>query len=182
MSHSVIPIGDDPRPYLMDEAVLCLEHILDGYDGKANVFEWGAGHSTIWLAQRAEFVASVEHRAEWRDEVLLGARKHNVQVRLVLAREARYADVICDYPAGMFDVMIVDGHQPWRAACINTALEHITDGSWLVVDDSQWESYRRRLDRLAQRERWDCLVFEGEKLRRGKLKPTETRFFQKRGT
>lgn len=173
--HAVVPIGDNPRPFLMEAAVCYFDHILSDYDGEAIVFEWGSGHSTPWLAERAERVTSVEHRIDWAEEVTRALSERNLEGRVMRVDLADYMDAIDCYPDKTFDVVYVDGHQPTRVACIKKALDKVTDGGWLVIDDSHWQQFDEALDALDKDKTWDCVVIVGRKIGR----VAATRFYRK---
>lgn len=137
--HAVIPAGPDVEPYIVQRAVAHLDAVLARFGYEAEVFEWGSGHSTIWLAKRCRHIVTVEHRQEWAEEVLKWA---DVEMRLVSLDD--YVGVIDDY--GKFDMVFIDGHQPTRQACAFKALEHLRPGGVLVLDDSHWGLWRRFLD------------------------------------
>jgi hypothetical protein len=59
--------GDIARkPLLTEAATLLFDSLVRGVE----VFEFGAGGSTLWLAERAARIESVEDNAEWQCGVL----------------------------------------------------------------------------------------------------------------
>ena len=99
----------------------------------AQCFEWGGGISTLWLAQRAARVVSVESDAVWCRRI--GDMTLNIpNVTLVhLRREWRgYVDEVDLFPDS--DVFLIDGYR--RIECLDKALEVIRPGGILVLDDA----------------------------------------------
>lgn len=128
---------------------------------EARVFEFGSGASTLWLAQRAHHVTSVEHDGEFAEEVrgLLGDAT-NVTLRIVppvpsatpavsSAREGHEDLDFSDYVAtiddadGPFDLIVVDGRA--RLACLQRARDHLAPGGMIVFDDVLRTRYRPAL-------------------------------------
>jgi len=88
-------IAVDPivvRPHMTDVEIALLEAVLRPSD---RVWEWGSGHSTVWLARRCRYVTSVEHDAGWAQTT----------VSLLSAFERRNASVLYVPPDG-----------PWHTA------------------------------------------------------------------
>jgi hypothetical protein len=98
----------------------------------ASVLEFGSGHSTLWWAERARELVSIEGDPSWFRYVerrLHGRRN----VDHILCEDAeRYPDV----PRGRrFDVVVVDGGDRYR--CAQTALDVLADGGLVILDNSE---------------------------------------------
>jgi predicted O-methyltransferase YrrM len=147
------------HPWWIYDATADVERFLAARDGKARVFEFGAGASTVWLAKRAGEVHSVEHDGDFVGVLrpLLAAYDH-VELHHV-APAPRGADStavsehegwegydFADYVAtigkvgGTFDLIVVDGRA--RPSCLAAAVEHLAapDGL-LVLDNAGREHY-----------------------------------------
>ena len=93
-------------------------------------FEWGAGRSTVWLANHGVQVTAVETRQEWAKFVRDNAPSAHV--------------IICDYnhedypdfiDAGApYDLISVDGYH--REKCLPKALLSIAPGGIIAVDNA----------------------------------------------
>jgi hypothetical protein len=111
-----------------------------------DVFEFGAGFSTLWWAQRCHSVTSCEHDAEWCEKL-----------RPQLPSNAQLFDqkLDDDYPnlirktKRSYDVVIVDGRK--RVKCALSSLECLNDGGVIVWDDTDRDRYRCGLDALKER-------------------------------
>jgi hypothetical protein len=125
---------------------------------QAQVFEWGSGASTVWLAKRASSVVTVEHDARWAKMVAEIAPR-NVQIMLVETPPlkgfkteipssksgasgqdfALYVAAI-DATSDQFDLIIIDGRA--REACLGLALKHLTPEGIIVFDNVERNRYR----------------------------------------
>lgn len=136
----------------------------------ARVLEWGSGASTVWLAQRAGSVVSIEHDPRWaaRTARALAARdRDNVALRVVeptrlvppggvpsgkagfagLDFEA-YADAVDDVP-GDLDLVVIDGRA--REACLVRAIDRLAGDGLIVFDNVDRRRYRDAIEQLGRR-------------------------------
>jgi hypothetical protein len=106
---------------------------LDGLNfSNCDVFEWGAGNSTLYWSRNARFVRSIEHDRHWFD--LLSMNGLPANVTLVHAGDAAS---YLDGPRGdAFDVVVVDGLH--RAECARRAPLHLKPGGLIILDNSDW--------------------------------------------
>lgn len=160
-----------PSPWITFDAIDHLDRrIRPGW----RVFEYGSGGSTLyWLSRGAECV-SVEHDADWHARLRLrlpaGAR---IEYRLVPPAPAdggdtaadqddpaayrssweayrgqsfrAYASQIDEFPAGHFDLVVVDGRA--RPSCIRHAVPKVRPGGILLVDNADRSRYFRHTGR-----------------------------------
>ncbi|MXU65133.1 class I SAM-dependent methyltransferase [Oceanomicrobium pacificus] len=126
----------------------------------ARVFEWGSGASTLWLSKRVAHVTSVEHDTEWVTVIeKRTAALENVDLSLVPPDESGqirsgrdgFRDVFFDSYVhaiertdSRFDLIIIDGRA--RAACLDVAVNHLSDGGIILFDNSCRERYRAAID------------------------------------
>jgi hypothetical protein len=102
------------------------------------VFEWGTGYSTIWLAQRAGQVITMEHTQEWFDRIkaiAIALGSFNIDFNLYPLTDERYYTHI--HNTGGVDFIIVDGRN--RVRCFNEAIKL---GKPVMLDDSERERYK----------------------------------------
>jgi predicted O-methyltransferase YrrM len=129
------------------------------------VLEWGSGSSTLWLARRAAEVCSIEHDADWAEQ--LGPRlPANVTLvcvppvvvqgsgPAVLSHKSGFEGLdFADYVAaasrfeGEFDVVVVDGRA--REACLPVALDRLAPDGVVVVDNVDRARYRDAIAALS---------------------------------
>ena len=106
---------------------------LSGVDFSGqSVLEFGAGQSTLWWAERAARVFSVEQDARWF-EAVLKAIKSKANVEVPLTQESiEFAAT----PIGRtFDVIVIDGGD--RFLCAQAALKMLQAGGVIVLDNSE---------------------------------------------
>src|SRR5688572_27506537 len=85
-----------PLPWLPAAAVSFLDDKLAGL----SVFEWGSGGSTLWFAERARSVVSVEHDPVWFAQGLAHLPE-NAHIHLVPLGESYWFG-----PYGKFDFVL----------------------------------------------------------------------------
>jgi predicted O-methyltransferase YrrM len=158
--HDVDDLVNLDIPWWTYGAIDTVESHLKSLQGRARVFEFGSGASTVWLGRRSAQVYSVEHDdsfAKIMRRVLVDAGLSDTvtlievqpttsahpQVRSGRPGEdaldfAGYVDALAQV-GGKFDVICVDGRA--RVACALAAVEHLTPDGILVWDDSQRPRY-----------------------------------------
>lgn len=155
----------DRRPWMCFEAINFLERILTI---NSKVFEFGSGGSTLFLVSRVKHLVSVEHDPEWYAQIsdlLQNTPKERYEYLLM---PPYVTDSVCSdytdplgycssdenyrnsnfrnyclsierYPDGHFDLVIIDGRA--RPSCIYHALRKITPGGYLLLDNSDRDTY-----------------------------------------
>ncbi len=120
-------------------------------------FEWGAGASSMWLADRVDELHSVEHHTGFASTVQAMAPDH-MTLHVVEPTERgpnpyapskkrghedldfeEYVRTI-DVVGGMFDMIVIDGRA--RATCFRHALPHLAPGGIIIFDNSSRSEYR----------------------------------------
>jgi hypothetical protein len=133
-----------------------------------NVFEWGCGGSTLFFAQKANTVVSVEHNLHWYKEVKKVLRSRGMRnVQLIHAQPSRaqpwtpqgyrsevkgleklsfehYVALIKQYPRNYFDFVLVDGR--CRLACLRESIPFLKGKTGaLMLDNSDYFRYQSAL-------------------------------------
>lgn len=186
MPGKVFEIPKDPLPDMCPPAITFFEGLLSP---TLEVFEFGSGRSTLWLAKRVEHLISLEHNPSWYGEVKRALERDkvtNVDARyqlLIYAKEnyqnsIDWAATICEYPDESFDIVSVDGYDDTRIPAIEFSMPKVKAGGWMVVDDSHWKKLEPGLRLL---ETWERVDVPGQKPHRtfGATKDTQTSFFRK---
>lgn len=158
--HDVEDLVELDQPWWTYGAIDAVERHLAALGGRARVFEYGSGASSVWLGRRAGEVHSVEHHAGFagvmRDvlaEAGLDATVTLLEVPPTQDDEPRvpsgrrgeegrdYADYVAaiDGVAGEFDLVVVDGRA--RVACLQAAARRLAPGGLVLFDDSQRPRY-----------------------------------------
>lgn len=105
------------------------------------VFEWGAGSSTIWLAERCGHVVSVESDEGWYELIVAEAERRDLLEKLDLVltdpKSELYSTAIDLYSyLGPFDLIFIDGKAGTRTACAKRAVRYMSDRGLIVLDNS----------------------------------------------
>lgn len=138
----------DPEPWFTLPAV---SFLTDNLKSDMNVFEWGAGSSTLWFAMKVNHVVSIEHDKDWY-EVLKGVAPENVELVNAPIESDRYIDSIDT--VGECKVFVIDGRR--RVECAEKVLElldkgRIPQGALIIFDDAHRERYSAAVQLLVNR-------------------------------
>jgi hypothetical protein len=152
-------------PWWTFQAIDLVECFLR-YVPQARVFEYGAGASTLWLANRAGSVYFVEHDAVYKeiiDQYVASLKNVTGFLEIPIAKDSpnpftshklefqglsfqNYTKRI-EAVEGLFDLIIVDGR--CRMKCLEYALSHLSETGCIVFDNSNRPFYRNTLQRLS---------------------------------
>lgn len=129
---------------------------------EAQVFEWGSGASTLWLAKRAAGVVSIEHDPEWAQSMRRRV-PGNVELRTVAPRSDLAAEPVLSHKAGfedldfreyvhsitttsqIYDLIVIDGRA--REACLPLAIDRLHPDGLIVFDNVDRRRYREAIER-----------------------------------
>jgi predicted O-methyltransferase YrrM len=109
-----------------------------------DVFEWGAGGSTCYWANKCNGIISVEHNPEWVTRVSKMLMERELHALLLPVRKGpgntfhNYADAILRYSNESFDLVMVDGEASCRGRCLLNAMPKVRPGGILLLDNSNW--------------------------------------------
>lgn len=140
------PIIVPDEPYIVRKAIGVLDFLLGPSD---EVFEWGSGGSTVWIAQRVKRVVTVDHDPKWHDAVIEKAKRAGVRSRITFhlitpLQIDPYADVITAYHQD-WDAIIIDGKSETRGSCTVEAIERVKPGGFIMLDNSEASKASREL-------------------------------------
>ena len=122
-----------------------IEFIEDKLSQDLVVFEYGAGNSTLWLAERVKSVVSVESDSNWFNTIR-SQMPDNVEINLIQDPE-NYAKKIEEYPNNYFDLIIVDGIN--RNQCAEKAISRLKNTGFIIFDNTDnWEHNQGNLSLL----------------------------------
>lgn len=158
--HDVDDLVSLDIPWWTYGAIDVVQARLEALDGKARVFEFGSGASTIWLGRRSAVVHSVEHDSFFAGimarvlvEADLADTVHLIEIQPTASDQpqvgsgrkgedqfeyADYVDTLAQV-GGEFDIICIDGRA--RVECAQAALKHMAPGGIIVWDDSQRPRY-----------------------------------------
>lgn len=161
LENQCVDQGGNPIPWYTYPAI----EQIDKWDFLTkNVLEFGSGNSTLWWADRARSITSIESDQSWYGRIRartpsnctlilapvdLNESPVTDETRYIAAIDCpgkyksleqleRYASVVDSL--GQFDVIIIDGEASnfGRLNCTRHALTHLQADGLLIVDNSDW--------------------------------------------
>jgi predicted O-methyltransferase YrrM len=146
---------EEGKPWLRPAAADYIQSFL--HEG-SNVFEWGCGASTVWLARLGCTVTSIELDQEWTDKVRKWLNDEGLcdSVRILdfspknSLNLCESADFILKCLDDSYDLVLIDGRA--RNRCLGNARSKVKVGGMLVLDNSEREEYANG---VALMDTWD---------------------------
>jgi len=115
-----------------------IDFIKDRIRKEHDVFEFGSGNSTIFYAERARSVYSVEHDKDWFDKSSKIDLPNIKMIHCELQQDGEYSKSASSTHK-KFHMIIVDGRD--RVNCCKEAIKALTEDGVIVLDDSEREKY-----------------------------------------
>ena len=115
-----------------------IDFIKDRINKKQNIFEYGSGSSTLFYANRAATVTSVEHDETWLNKIKNTSPENAEMIFCHLERDGEYAKK-ATLLNKKFEIIIVDGRD--RVNCCKYSVEALSEDGVLVLDDSERNEY-----------------------------------------
>ena len=159
--HDSLAIAELGVPWWTYRAIDVVDAWLINRPQPVRVFEYGSGASTLWLADRADEVISIEHNADFAAVIRPAfAAQDTITFRLVEPQRtaaptigsakpghrgldfSEYVAAIDD-PPGLFDLIVIDGRA--RETCLQKAVPRLSPGGLIVFDNSHRDRYRRAI-------------------------------------
>lgn len=122
-------------PWLTKGAV---EFLMDYLTEDMHVLEYGCGSSTRWIAERVNFLFSIEHHHKWADRIQDECKRFDLYNVTIMRRKLPYHNT--DF-ALMFDFILVDGRN--RVNCFEKALTMLKPGGVIMLDNSERPEYNQ---------------------------------------
>lgn len=147
-----VDLQGNPIPWFTYPAIQWLASRVKPSD---SVFEFGAGHSTLWFSARVRKLIAVEHSEAWFNYVrgLVGPNV-TLLLRPCLGNEtegngeSEYVRSIEEVSEEGFDVIEIDGEQ--RVPCILAAARKLKQDGLIILDNSERTAYRAGIEYLMQ--------------------------------
>ena len=167
MVRVLVKIKDEPC--LVTEAIERMRELCTG----ADVFEFGSGGSTVWLARIAARLISVEDDPAWHKAVKEALLNHGYPgVEVKLATSGKLPDAIDG--TGLWDVVFVDcWTQNGRRRSIFKGAPHVKPGGWLIADDYNFPKTNKAVEGL-RTAGWDVSIVSGIELHPLRNVPVKT--------
>ncbi|TAE16651.1 MAG: FkbM family methyltransferase [Bacteroidetes bacterium] len=121
------------------------------------VFEYGAGNSTLWFAERVKQVKSVEHEANWVQKLATKLPAHAKVVHQNIEIPENYANEIAKEGL-LYDIVVIDGRE--RNRCAEACLPYLSPQGVIILDNAERESYLPARQMLAEKG-FKCIDFWG---------------------
>lgn len=115
-----------------------IDFIAERIDKTQHIFEYGSGNSTIFYAEKAGSVTSIEHDRGWYEKVRQRSAANAEMIFCELERNGDYAKKAW-LLGKKFDIIIVDGRD--RVRCCQYSIKALTSRGVIVLDDSEREVY-----------------------------------------
>lgn len=167
--HDSLAIAELGVPWWTYRAIDFVDAWLLARPDPIRVFEYGSGASTLWLAERAHEVVTVEHHAGFADVIgpalaeIPGVTFRLVEpasggpVRIGSAKPGNAGADFYDYvhaiddESGLFDVVVIDGRA--REACLELATSRLRPDGIVIFDNSRRRRYREVIEASELQER-----------------------------
>ena len=128
------PNSVKPVPWFADNVIEAIEQIINK---NYKVIEHGAGGSTLWFADRVEFVMSFENDPDWYRH-LLKSIPNNVQ--LIFNNWPAVPDNW--RPHGLFDLLVIDGEPvAERGEWITESPMIVKNKGYVILDNANRPEY-----------------------------------------
>lgn len=167
----------------------CISFLDEWLSKSMSIFEYGSGGSTLYFAEKAGSIVSVEHDAAWyayAQKEIERSGYINIQYNLVEPKVASdaiskdcsnpsnyvscfpeykgyeftdYVTTIDNYENGAFDLVIVDGRV--RHSCIAHAMQKVKLNGALLLDNADRAYYLQPFPELNNESKWKLVNFVG---------------------
>lgn len=126
---------NNPIPWITYPA---LHFIKNRLSSDFSVFEYGCGGSTLWWATVVKEVVSVEHDADWYEQIKTQIPPNVTIFNIPLERGGNYSKKISEYDQ-KFDIIVIDGRD--RVNCAKNALKALKSTGIIVWDNTERDEY-----------------------------------------
>lgn len=149
-------------PWWTYDAINAVEDYFKNADHPIEVFEYGSGASTVWLAKRCDQVISLEHDQHWFAKLkaqlttypnvqlyftptdLYSPEKQYISHKMKNVSFRSYVTQIRSFHK-QYDLIIIDGRA--RQACLKEALNYLKPNGIILFDNSDRSRYQSALEK-----------------------------------
>lgn len=124
-----------------------IDFIKERITSELHIFEYGSGNSTLFYAQIAGSVCSVEHDKLWFEKSSKINLPNVKMIQCDLVEGGKYSRSAVDSGVN-YHVIIVDGRD--RVNCCKHSVNAITEDGVIVLDDSEREKYTEAVSFLKE--------------------------------
>ncbi len=133
---------DRPLPWMNYNIIGLLDERLGP---ELKIFEYGSGYSTLFFAERAAKVVSVEYDRAWYEQMKPSLPDNVTLLHEELEYDGPYCRSILR-DEELFDLVVVDGRD--RVRCSENATARLSERGVILFDDTDREAYAAGLDAL----------------------------------
>ena len=108
-----------------------------------NLFEFGAGNSTIWYAERVNTIKVVEHDKKWVEYMSKKMPENASIIYRELSPNGDYSKEVTK-DGNNYDIVIVDGRD--RNNCTKNGINCLTGYGVIIFDNSDRPDYKESMD------------------------------------
>jgi cephalosporin hydroxylase/SAM-dependent methyltransferase len=142
MAGKPINIESNPLAWYTYPAIEFLENKINK---NFRIFEFGSGNSTLWFAEKAQQVISVESDSNWFTYIH-NNKPSNVDLYLI-ENEIEYSSKILEYPEKYFDIIVIDGIN--RNKCSESCINRLKEDGLIIFDNTDDRRYDKGITFLA---------------------------------
>jgi hypothetical protein len=139
-----VDLEGNPLPWVSYAFILFIQPRLTK---SMDVFEFGAGSSTLFYASLVQSVVSVEHDEAWFQKIRMDVPVNVSISKSDLDSSDNYTSAALN-SGRLFDLIIVDGEE--RVRCLKRAIPALKSTGVIVLDDSERSDYMEGTAYLAQ--------------------------------
>lgn len=125
-----VTANGEPLPWYTYPAI---EYLCSFNFKECDVFEFGAGNSSLFWAERARSSISVEDDRDWFQSIDNITKKNQTVIHR--QSENDYVESLSEQGQS-FHVIVIDGK--WRRRCADEAIKFLTEGGMIILDNSDW--------------------------------------------
>ncbi len=113
------------------------------------IFEFGAGYSTIYFSKRGKHITTVEHDSDWYETMTAILPDNVTLIYQEFATDGDYCKT-AQKTGKRYDIIIIDGRD--RVNCIKQAIDTLKGNGVMILDDAERERYREGISFLLNKD------------------------------
>ena len=168
---------DQNGNYLPWMSYPAIEFLQKTINKNHSIFEFGCGSSTVFFAQNAGLVTSIETNKKWLEIISQKLQEKNLTANITLMENGIDNDAYQTFPENLnqkFDFIIIDSIKRFFSA--KNAINALKTDGIIILDDSERPNYQKIFTFLAENG-FKAQNFEG--IEPGKLRVKQTTVFRR---
>jgi len=127
----------------------CLEWLVKQDISEWNVFEFGAGYSSIWWRAHCNTLTSIDHSKTWAKGMMAEWITDKTEFIEYIAKHSKLEEYNC---------IIVDSEY-WREECSAFCIPYLKSGGYLIIDNYESENYDPKVNEHLFKD-WPIQIFK----------------------